>query len=104
MLRCRRPLRTPDFPAISHFHSQISLTPHISPPRCTLNTVPGGTISLGLKFNFVIGLSPLANKIIRLAPDADAPPAFRRRCLFVKAAQAQQTVRSAGMIGTTTRE
>src|SRR5262249_35730668 len=31
-------------------------------------------------------------------------PAFRRRCLFAITAQARQTVHSAGMIGTTTRE
>jgi len=42
--------------------------------------------------------------IIRLARADDVLPAFHRRCLFVKAAQARQTVRSAGMIGTTTRE
>jgi hypothetical protein len=42
--------------------------------------------------------------IIRLARDDDILPAFHRRCSFVKAAQARQTVHSAGMIDTTTRE
>src|SRR5215831_8253889 len=36
--------------------------------------------------------------------DDDVVLAFRRRCLFVRAVQARQTVHSAGMIGTTTRE
>jgi hypothetical protein len=42
--------------------------------------------------------------IIRLARDDDVLPASRRQCLYVKAAQARQTVRSAGKIGTTTPE
>jgi hypothetical protein len=42
--------------------------------------------------------------IIRLARDDDILPAFHRRRSFVKAAQARQTVRSAGMIDTTTPE
>jgi hypothetical protein len=47
---------------------------------------------------------PKHTVIPRPARDDDVLPAFRLRCLYVRAAQARQTVRSAGMIGTTTRE